>query len=466
MQTIRLYNTMSRAVEELVPVEPGRVKLYCCGPTVYDFAHIGNLRKYVCDDILVRVLEHAGYDVLHVMNVTDIDDKIINAAQGDDLEAIRRYTRPYCEAFFEDAATLHIQRPDVICHATEHIGDMVALVQRLLDRGLAYESEGSVYFRIAAFPAYGRLSHLDADGIRAGARVEVDEYSKDDVRDFALWKAHKTGEPAWETPLGRGRPGWHIECSAMAMRYLGETFDIHTGGVDNCFPHHENEIAQSEGATGKRFVSIWVHHEHLLLGDQKMAKSLGNIVKLRDLLEQGHDPRAIRYVLASQHNRTQLRFTEESLEQARSTVLGLHDFLRRLDETPLSGDEEGELAAAAEQARVRFFESLYNDLQTPQAIATMFDLVKRSNIALGQRTCSQADARRVRSVMREFDTILAVLDYDQKPKADEEIEALVRQREQARAARDWAAADAIRNCLAAMGIRVEDTPDGPRWRPV
>ncbi len=466
METVRLYNTMTRSVEELQPLEPGHVKLYCCGPTVYARAHIGNLRKYVCDDLLVRTLRHAGYKVTHVMNITDVDDKIIRAAPGG-VEEIRAYTKPYTEAFFEDTGRLFIDRPTIVCPATEHIEDMVGLVKRLVDRGFAYESEGSYYYRIGQFPEYGKLAHLDLGGMKAGARVEVDEYEKDDVRDFALWKARKEGEVYWATELGEGRPGWHIECSAMAMRYLGETFDIHTGGVDNCFPHHENEIAQSEGATGKPFVRHWIHHEHLILDGEKMAKSLGNVLNLPGLLEAGHDPRAIRYLMVSSHNRTQLNFTLDGLEQARQTVKGLRDFLRRLDSAVLPETSEGTLRAAAESARAGFFRALYDDLQTPQALSFMFDLEKQTNIALQHKSCSRAEADRVRAVFADFDSILQVLASDgEEDTVSAEVDELIRRREEARARRDWAEADAARARLTEMGIVLEDTPDGTRWRRV
>jgi cysteinyl-tRNA synthetase len=454
---------MSRAIETLTPVEPGCMKVYCCGPTVYDVAHIGNLRKYVCDDVLIRVLRHAGYDVTHVMNVTDVDDKIIRAAPGG-LDAIRAYAAPFTRAFFEDCATLRIKNPDIVCAATDHVDDMVALVERLIERGHAYQSDGSWYFRVESFPDYGKLTHLDMEGMKPGARVEVDEYDKDDVRDFALWKAHKEGEVCWETRLGPGRPGWHIECSAMSMRYLGETFDIHTGGVDNCFPHHENELAQSEGATGKTFVNHWVHHEHLLMDSEKMAKSLGNIATLRDLIAAGHDPRAIRYLLASAHNRTQLNFTGEAMAQAAQTVKGLHEFLRRLDEASLPAGAAGALADAAAQAGERFFAALYSDLQMPQALSHLFDLVKRTNIALGARSCSLRDVEAVRGTLDECDEVLAVLDYDDNGHLDAEVEELIQRREEARRSRKWSEADAIRGELLTAGIVLEDTPDGTRWK--
>jgi cysteinyl-tRNA synthetase len=454
---------MSRAIDVIEPLEPGHLRIYCCGPTVYDFAHIGNLRKYVCDDILVRTLRHAGLNVTHVMNVTDVDDKIINAAPGG-LEAIREYTAPYTKAFFEDLATLRIQDPDVVCAATEHVDQMVDMVQKLIDRGHAYQSDGSYYFRIASFPEYGKLARIDTAGMRAGARVEVDEYSKDDVRDFALWKAHKEGEVAWDTSLGRGRPGWHIECSAMSMHYLGESFDMHTGGVDNAFPHHENEIAQAEGATGKPFVKYWIHHEHLLMDSQKMAKSLGNTFTLRDLLDRGLDPVGLRYLLASAHNRTQLNFTNEAVEQATHTVKGLHDFMRRLADAKVEEGEASDLAEEAEEARKAFFEAMYNDLQTPQALAAMFDLVKAANIALQHKTCTSGDVEAVRDAMLEFDQILNVLDPGEEEILDDEIERMIREREEARERRDWQKADELRDALEEQGVLLEDTADGTRWK--
>lgn len=460
---VRIYNTLTRAIDLVEPIEPGHVRIYCCGPTVYDYAHIGNLRKYICDDILVRTLRHAGYRVTHVMNITDVDDKIIRAAPGG-LDAIRAYTAPYTEAFFQDLATLRICKPDIVCAATEHIPQMVDLVQRLIERGHAYESEGSYYFRISSFPEYGKLTRLDSAGMRAGARVEVDEYSKDDVRDFALWKAYKEGEVAWDTPLGRGRPGWHIECSAMAMYYLGESFEIHTGGIDNAFPHHENEIAQAEAATGKPFVKYWVHHEHLLMDSQKMAKSLGNTYSLRDLVTRGYDPLALRYLLASAHNRTQVNFTTEAVEQATHTVKGLHDFMQRLEDARVDEGEPGDLARSAEEARQAFFEAMYNDLQTPQALAHMFELVKATNIALQLGQCSARDIEAVQVAMRDFDQILDVLDPGQEAVVDEAIERMIRERTEARARRDWSRADEIRAALEAQGVLLEDTPAGTRWK--
>jgi len=462
MNTVRLYNTMSRRVEELVPVRPGEVGLYCCGPTVYDYAHIGNLRKYVCDDLLRRTLEHAGYAVRHVMNVTDIDDKIIKAAPGG-IDAIRRHTTPFREAFFEDTATLSILRPHVVCAATEHIDAMAALVAKLVESGHAYESEGSYYFRIAAYPEYGRLARLDTAGMMAGARVDVDEYEKGDVRDFALWKAARPDEPVWDTPIGPGRPGWHIECSAMSMEYLGEEFDIHTGGVDNMFPHHENEIAQS-CATGAGFVRVWLHHEHLLVEGRKMAKSLGNFFTLRDLLSKGHDPRGIRYLYLSHHNRSQLNFTFDGLAAAERTVDGLVQFMDRLEDALPSLEPGGTaLSDRVAEARQEFFDALYDDLQAPQALARLHDMVRDVNASLAEGSARAGDVESARAALVDFDSVLGVLAHE-RASLDADVERLIAERQEARARRDFARSDAIRDELLAQGIVLEDTPAGVRWR--
>ncbi len=464
MSKIRLYNTMTRQIEELRPVREGHIGIYCCGPTVYDYAHIGNLRKYAADDVLVRTLRHAGYEVTHVMNITDVDDKIIRAAPGG-IEAIRAYTKPFEEAFFEDIDTLRIQRPTIVCRATEHINEMAEMVKRLVERGHAYESAGSYYFRIESFPDYGKLSRLDMSGIRPGARVDVDEYEKSDVRDFALWKAPKPNEPVWETVIGPGRPGWHIECSAMSIKYLGPEFDIHTGGVDNIFPHHENEIAQARGA-GYPFARHWVHHEHLIVEGKKMAKSLGNFYTLRDLLKRGADPLAIRYLYVSAHYRSQLNFTFAGLEQAKRTVDSLHNFLDRVEDLLASGEPlgpGGTLGPRAETLREQFFQAMYNDLQTPQAVARMHDLVSETNAAIQSGSASREELEQVLAAMREFDQILAVLEHEREM-LDEEIAALIAEREEARRKKDYARADEIREQLARQGIILEDTPQGTRWR--
>jgi len=463
MNTVRLYNTMSRRVEELVPVRPGEVGLYCCGPTVYDYAHIGNLRKYVCDDLLRRTLEHAGYAVRHVMNVTDIDDKIIKAAPGG-IDAIRRHTTPFREAFFEDTATLSILRPHVVCAATEHIDAMAALVAKLVESGHAYESEGSYYFRIAAYPEYGRLARLDTAGMMAGARVDVDEYEKGDVRDFALWKAARPDEPVWDTPIGPGRPGWHIECSAMSMEYLGEEFDIHTGGVDNIFPHHENEIAQSEGATGKPFAKYWMHNGHINVDNKKMSKSEGNFFMVRDILKE-YDAEAVRLFMLSAHYRSPINFSRELIEQATSSLERLYTarntalFNREhAPERAMNADEQT-FAERAKKAVEAFDAAMSDDLNTADALAAIFEHVRDMNSSLTADSAREAIDAGLNALGTMTDVLgLLRKDFDATP---DEVKALVEQSVAAKKAKDFALADQIRQEVLDMGYIIEDTPKGP-----
>src|SRR5271155_4801044 len=353
MIQIRLHNTLTNGLQPLDPVHPGEVRIYTCGPTVYASAHIGNFRTFMFQDVLRRFLLSQGLRVMQVMNVTDVDDRIIQSAAAAGI-GIREYTDKYIQAFLEDINALHIQMPEELVRATDHIEDMVALIEKLQEKGFTYNSEGSIYFRISKFPAYGKLSRIDVAGMQAGARVDVDQYEKDDARDFALWKAPKPGEHFWETRIGPGRPGWHIECSAMAMKYLGETLDIHTGGVDLAFPHHENEIAQSEGATGKPFVRYWMHAEHLLVEGEKMSKSLGNFYTLRDLFAKGHKPSSIRYLLASVPYRRQLNFTMDGLQQAASSVARLRNFVARMGAEKLPAGETPAMTARAAEAVAQF----------------------------------------------------------------------------------------------------------------
>ena len=345
MSQILLHNTLSNHLEPLEPVHPGEVRMYTCGPTVYAFAHIGNFRTFIFQDVLRRFLLSRGYRVLQVMNVTDVDDRIIQNATAAGM-SIREYTEKYIQAFLQDTGALNIEPPEELVRATDHIEDMVTLIEQLDKKGLTYQSDGSIYFRISKFPAYGRLSKIDLSGMKAGARVDVDQYEKDDARDFALWKAPKPGEHFWETRIGPGRPGWHIECSAMAMKYLGETLDIHTGGIDLCFPHHENEIAQSEAATGHPFVRLWLHAEHLIIEGQKMSKSLGNYYTLRDLFARGQKPSTVRFLLMSVPYRRQLNFTEEGLKQAENSIERLRNFLSRLKTEKFSGRLESRYAGS------------------------------------------------------------------------------------------------------------------------
>jgi cysteinyl-tRNA synthetase len=477
MSEMRLHNTLSNRLEPLDPLHPGEVRIYTCGPTVYASAHIGNFRTFVFQDVLRRFLLARGYRVLQVMNVTDVDDRIIQGAAHAGL-GIREYTEKYIAGFLEDIAALDIQMPEELVRATDHIEDMVALIEKLQEKGLTYTSDGSIYFRISKFPRYGKLSKIDASGLEAGARVDVDQYEKDDARDFALWKAPKPGEHFWETRIGRGRPGWHIECSAMAMKYLGETIDIHTGGVDLAFPHHENEIAQSEAATGRPFVRMWLHAEHLIIEGQKMSKSLGNYYTLRDLFARGHKPSTVRFLLLSVPYRRQLNFTEDGLEQARNSIERLRNFLMRLKTAQFPAGSNPEMQARIEKAEKDFDAGLADDLNTALALAAIFDLVRDANTAMDQGKFLQQDAPRAVAAMEKFDAILAVLADDDAEKlrklgigaaeprmAAEQVEILVEERQTARRGRDFKRSDEIRQQLADGGIVVEDTKDGGvRWK--
>src|SRR5438445_268924 len=409
MGDIVFQNTLGGQSQVFVPLHPGQVRMYTCGPTVYDFAHIGNFRTFVFQDILRRFLRSRGFEVMQVTNFTDVDDRIITKAAEAKVN-IRDYTAKYIEAFLADQRVLGIQKPEYMVRATDHIEDMVQLIERLTAKGFAYVSEGSIYFRISQFRDYGKLTHVDMAGIKAGARVDVDRYDKADARDFALWKAPKPGEFFWETRIGPGRPGWHIECSTMAMKYLGETIDIHSGGVDLAFPHHENEIAQSEAATGKPFVRYWLHAEHLLVEGEKMSKSLGNFFTLRDLFAKGYKPSSLRFALASVPYRKQLNFTFDGLQQAASSVERLRNFADRLKLGKFpAGNQQGmarRIASAAEE----FDAGLSDDLNTARALAAMFDLIREANIAIDQGNFRQGDVSAVQQFLSTFDRVFGVLD--------------------------------------------------------
>jgi cysteinyl-tRNA synthetase len=477
MGEILLQNTLSGRKEPFVPLVPGEVRMYTCGPTVYDFAHIGNFRTFVFQDILRRFLRMEGYRVVQVMNLTDVDDRIIQNAAAAGV-GIREYTEKYIRAFLEDMRALSLEQPEHLVRATDYIEDMVRLIERLSAKSLTYAGDGSIYYRIAKFPAYGKLSKIDLSGIQAGARVDVDRYEKADARDFALWKAPKPGEHFWETRLGAGRPGWHIECSAMAMKYLGETLDIHTGGVDLTFPHHENEIAQSEAATGKPFARYWLHAEHLLVEGEKMSKSLGNFFTLRDLFAKGHRPSAIRFLLFSVPYRRQLNFTMDGLQQATSSVERLRNFVVRLKTEKFPAGSTSAMDARTRQATEAFQAGLEDDLNTAQALAAVFDLVRDVNTAIDRGEFRQGDVPAVLAAMERFDAILALLTDDDAEKlreldfhptgavlADAEIEALVAERQAARQRHDYQFADRLRQELAERGIILEDTRDGSvRWK--
>jgi cysteinyl-tRNA synthetase len=460
---IRFLNTASRRVETLRPLEDDHVRMYTCGPTVYNFPHIGNYRTFLFDDVLRRTLRAFGYRVTQVMNLTDIDDKTIKGAAGEGI-TLREFTDRYVAAFFEDLDTLGVERAEHYPRATEWIPQMVELVQRLSRRGHTYVQDGSTYFRIATFPAYGKLSGIDVNEVKAGARVDADEYEKEDVRDFVLWKAPKEGEPSWDTPLGPGRPGWHLECSAMSMSLLGESFDIHTGGVDNVFPHHENEIAQSEGATGKPFVRTWLHAEHLFVEGQKMAKSLGNFYTLRDLLAKGHDPLAIRYLLISVPYRQKLNFTFDGLHAAAAGIERIGNTMRRLGHTPPATGEGGLPASVVEEFVAEFDAGLADDLNTARALAAVHTLLTAVNQALDGGGITARVRSRLDSALAHVDAVLGLVPgRGNAEAADAEIEALIAERVAARKARDFARADAIRKQLADRGIVLEDTLHGTVW---
>ena len=460
---LHLHNTLTRSLDEFQPADGQTVRMYSCGPTVYNYVHIGNLRTFTFQDVLRRHLRRRGWQLQHVMNITDVDDKIIRNAQLAG-QTIGEYTEQFRVAFEEDCAKLRLERPEKITPATEYIPQMVDLIGRIAAGGHTYESEGSTYFRIASFPGYGKLSRLDAAGIQPGARVDNDEYEKDDARDFALWKASKPGEPAWDSPFGAGRAGWHIECSAMAMATLGETFDIHTGGVDLAFPHHENEIAQSESATGKPFARFWVHSEHLLVDGQKMSKSLGNFYTLRDLLGMGYSAESIRFLLASTPHGKQLNFTFDGLKGAAAAIERLRNFKRRAQAGGFPPGRDEETARLADEAIAKFDEGLDDDLNTALALAAVFDFVREANTRIDAgsfRADNSADAARV---LETFDSIFDVLRSDQAGAVPpEEIEALIAERLAARKSRDFARADQIRDDLAARGVVLQDGPDGTRW---
>jgi len=501
---LRLYNTLSAQVEEFKPLVANHVGLYTCGPTVYDYAHIGNYRTFVFQDILRRQLKYRGYEVRHVMNLTDVDDKIVRNARAAGL-GLREYTEQYIEAFNVDRKLLNLETPEVMVRATDHIDDMVKLVETLQEKGFAYTSEGSIYYPVEKFPDYGKLSKIDFSGNRAGARVDNDEYDKADARDFALWKAAKPGEPSWPTALGGGRPGWHLECSVMSMKYLGETFDLHSGGSDLIFPHHENEIAQSEAASGKPFVRYWLHAEHLMVNGQKMSKSLGNFFTLRDLIARGFKPTAIRYLLASVHFRSPLNFTFDGLHQAQHSIERLRNFHYRLVQEKFPAGENAQNQRQAQAAREAFEAALDDNLNTAAALGAIFDLVRDGNTAMDQGRFCDGDRAAFLDTLERWDRIFAVMEDNDHEKlqqfglslsreepvggsagtvaaveggdarkssttvlvevmSDEEIETRIAEREAARKSRDFERSDQIRSELLEAGVVLEDTKSGTRWK--
>jgi cysteinyl-tRNA synthetase len=461
---LRLFNTLRQAVVPFAPERPPEVRMYVCGLTVYDRGHIGNFRSLVATDLVRRTLRYKGYRVIEVMNITDVDDRIIAKAAeaGRDLTS---FTAEYIRAFEEDTKRLRMETPEHVPRATGHIPEMVALIERLSARGHTYTVEGSVYFRIASFPEYGRLSRLDVAGIQAGARVDTDKYEKENARDFVLWKA-KADEPAWaqwDAPFGRGRPGWHIECSAMSMKYLGETFDLHCGGEDLIFPHHENEIAQSECGTGRPFVRHWMHVKHLLIENETMSKSKGNFFTIPDLIERGHSPEAIRYLLVGSHYRKPLNFTFAGLDQAKASLERIRSLVQRLGEVEREGPA-GPAVALVAAARAEFDEALFDDLNTPEALAAVHGLVNGANSLLSEGALTREGAAAVRAELASMDDVFGVLlpvDEDRLSAAEQ---ALFDERQEARRQRDFGRADAARTRLEELGVVLEDTPKGTRWR--
>jgi len=461
---LKLKNTLTRALEEFSPLDGDTVRMYACGPTVYDYGHIGNFRTFVSVDVLRRYLRYLGYQVQHIMNITDIEDKIIKGmlASGKSLE---EFTDFYTQEFLKDCESLNIERPEMMPFATKHLTAMIEIMQRLSQNGHTYQSDGSLYYSISSFPGYGKLSGLKLEGNIAGARVDVDEYEKADARDFVLWKAAKEeGEPRWPSPFGEGRPGWHLECSAMSMKYLGESFDIHCGGVDLIFPHHENEIAQSEGATGKPFVRYWVHTEFLLVEGEKMSKSKGNYHTVRDLIEQGYAPVAIRYLLLSVPYRTQLNFMLDGLRGAETALEGLRNFRRRVADFEGSGGSHPRMQEVIARAREGFEAGMNDDLNTSRALASVFEFRRDVNSALDANEFGQDDKAAVLDLLSRIDSVLGVLGEEQQQMPDPEVEAKIGARNDARRARDFKLADQIRDELAQKGILLEDTPQGTKWK--
>ncbi len=463
--TIRLQDTLTGEVRPLEPLEPGHVRIYSCGPTVYGPAHIGNFRSFLFADLLVRYLRYRGLRVTWAMNLTDIDDKIIRGAAAEGISH-RELADRYAARFLEDVDALGMTRPDVLPRATDHIPQIADLIATLIEKDHAYRTDdGSIFFRIASWPAYGRLARIDPAAMRVGERVVADEYGKDDVRDFALWKGPKPGEPSWDTAVGQGRPGWHIECSAMSMAHLGSSFDIHTGGVDLVFPHHEDEIAQSEAATGQRFVGTWLHCAHLRMDGEKMAKSTGNIERVADLIAAGVSPRALRYALLAVHYRAPLNYSDESLAAAGAAVERIDALLAALAAYREDRPDDPDLPAALSRIRAGFEAGLDDDLNVSAALAAVFDGVRDLNRRLDARTLSTADAGRATGLVRQLDAVLGVA-APEGSAVDPLVAALLDDRIAARAARDWAASDRLRDELLRHGISVEDTRDGQRWRHV
>lgn len=459
---LKVYNTLSNQVEEFVPISGRRVGLYTCGPTVYDFAHIGNFRSYLAEDLIKRYLIYRGYDVVHVMNITDIDDKTIRKAMAAGVP-LAEVTDPFIKSFFDDLEVLNVYKADHYPRATAFIPEMVDIISKLEEKGHAYRRDGSVYFRISSFPEYGKLANICADQLQLGTSVDTDEYDKESVQDFVLWKGYREGEPFWDSHFGPGRPGWHIECSAMSAKYLGETFDVHMGGVDNIFPHHENEIAQSQCANQKPFVKYWLHCQHLIVDGQKMSKSLGNFYTVKDVLAKGVDPMVLRYLLVSSHYRKLLNFSFTGLEQAGQALRRIRDFLFTLDnhQPMASADDDGQ--DLIDSARRQFIATMDDDFNISGGLAALFDLISAAHKRMSG--LSETGKMLIRAAIMEFDSVLGVLPKpQQKVDLEDEVESLIQQRNEARKAKDFKKADTIRDLLKKRGIILIDTPNGVTWK--
>ena len=460
---IRFFNTLSGKLEPFRAITDGEVKLYTCGPTVYDYAHIGNFRAYIFEDLLKRFLVFMDYRVTQVMNITDVDDKTINGANAEGV-TLQEYTKKYIDSFFEDIDTLRIARANHYPKATEHIPEMVKMIKGLLDKGYAYEKDGSVYFSIAKFPDYGRLSKINLEELKPGERVESDEYEKESANDFALWKHKKEGEPFWETEIGPGRPGWHIECSVMSSKYLGETFDIHCGGTDNIFPHHENEIAQSEAYFGKKFVNYWLHCRHLIVDGEKMSKSKGNFYILKDLFQKNIDPVVLRFLLLSTHYRKMLNFTFEALDQANASLQRIKDFLYELKNHPFKEGESKAVSNIVEKTRKNFAAGLSDDLNISVALRALFDMIREVNSLIAKNKVFSQDAEKLTNLIHSIDSVLGVLPEEKQELLPAEITKKIEEREKSRKDKDFESADRIRDELLDLGIILEDTKNGVRWK--
>jgi len=461
---LQLYNTLTRKKEEFKPIKKGQAGMYSCGPTVYNFAHIGNFRNYVFVDLFKRYLEYKGYKVKHVMNITDIDDKTIRDSAKENL-SLKEFTEKYTKAFFDDIGALNIEKADIYPKATEHIKEMINFVKVLVKKGFAYEKLNSVYYDISKFKGYGKLSKVDLSQMKAGARVDLDEYEKDHPGDFTLMKRSKLDELKrgiyYDTPWGKCRPGWHLECSVMSMKYLGKTFDFHLGGIDLVFPHHENEIAQSEAYSGKKFVNYWIHNEHLIVDGKKMSKSLGNFYTLRDLLSKGYDPIAIRYLLLSTHYRQKLNFTFDGLKSAKSAVDKLNNFIFVLKGMNCKEDV-GNIDELIKEAKAAFELEMNDDLNISGALGVLFDFIRDVN----KLRLSKRDADKVISFMKEINKVIGVIDFKEGEKVPSEIKKLIEEREKYRKKKEWKKADEIRAELRKKGIELIDTPEGVRWKKV